>query len=99
MQGWNVSREVAVVPVDTSLVDPNFVAYWVGSAASQRWLQRVERGVAYTGINLEDLRELPIELPSLTEQREIVRRIETAFAWLDRVATRARQRFAALAKT
>jgi type I restriction enzyme, S subunit len=46
-----------------------------------------ERGVAYTGINLEDLRELPIELPSLTEQREIVHHIETAFAWLDRVAT------------
>jgi hypothetical protein len=50
MQGWNVSREVAVVPIDTSLVDPKFVAHWIGSAASQRWLKCVERGVAYIGI-------------------------------------------------
>src|SRR5262249_17278296 len=48
--GWNVSREVAVVPVDTAIVEPNYVAYWIGGDASQRWLNRVEKGVAYTGI-------------------------------------------------
>jgi type I restriction enzyme S subunit len=89
MTGWNVSREVAVAPVDTAVVEPNYLAFWIGADASQRWLNRVEKGVAYTGINIEDLRKLPIEFPSVEEQREIVRRIETAFALIDRLASEA----------
>lgn len=89
MAGWNVSREVAVAAVDAATVEPNYVAYWIGADASQRWLNRVEKGVAYTGVNIEDLRKLPIEFPPLDEQREIVRRVETAFAWIDRLASEA----------
>ena len=89
MIGWNVSREIAVAPVETTVVEPNYLAYWIGADVSQRWLNRVEKGVAYTGINLEDLRKLPVEFPSIGEQREIVRRIETAFAWVDRLALEA----------
>jgi len=87
MAGWNVSREVAVAPVDTASVDPDYAAYWIGADTSQRWLNRVEKGVAYTGINLEDLRKLPIEFPPVDQQRVIVRRIEIAFAWINRLAT------------
>jgi type I restriction enzyme S subunit len=86
MRGWNVSREVAVIPVDTTIVEPRYAAYWIGSNGSQRWLNRVEKGVAYTGINLEDLRKLPVEFPSIDEQREIIHLIESAFAWVDRLA-------------
>jgi len=83
MKGWNVSREVAVIPVDTSLVDPKFIALCVASDSSQRWLREVERGVAYVGINLEDLRTLPVKIPPLDEQSEIVRRVEDMFAIAD----------------
>ena len=88
MKGWNVSREVAVIPVDTSIVDPDFLALWVASDISQRWLKEVQRGVAYVGINIEDLRTLPVELPPLDEQIEIVRRVEALFAVADRLETR-----------
>jgi type I restriction enzyme S subunit len=37
-------------------------------------------------INKGRFEQLPLRLPSTDEQREIVRRIESAFAWLDRVA-------------
>jgi type I restriction enzyme S subunit len=77
-----------VVPVDNKLVDPSFLAYWIGSDASQRWLGRVEKGVAYVGINIEDLRNLPIGVPSMEEQQEIVRRVETLFAYADRLEAR-----------
>jgi type I restriction enzyme, S subunit len=78
MKGWNVSREVAVVPVDTAKVDPHYLAYWIGSDSSQLWLRGVQKGVAYTGINLADLRKLPVDLPSMKEQREIVQQIRSA---------------------
>jgi type I restriction enzyme, S subunit len=88
MAGWNVSREVAVIPVDTIKVNQTFLTYWIGSEVSQRWLHGVEKGVAYIGINIEDLRTLSVKLPSLDEQHEIVRRVETLFAFADRLETR-----------
>ncbi|MGH0038003.1 MAG: restriction endonuclease subunit S [Myxococcota bacterium] len=77
MAGWNVSREVAVVPIDEREVDPWFLAYWVGSDSSQRWLARVKKGVAYVGINIEDLRNLPVRIPTVPEQQAIVERVQS----------------------
>jgi type I restriction enzyme S subunit len=88
MMGWNISREVAVLPVDQRVVNPHFAAYWVASNASQKWLAGMEKGIAYVGINIEDLRNLPIRLPSLPEQAEIVRRVEGMFALADQIETR-----------
>jgi type I restriction enzyme S subunit len=78
MKGWNVSREVAVVRIDTDKVDPDYIAYWIGSDSCQSWLRGVQKGVAYTGINLSDLRKLPVDLPSIQKQREIVERLRAA---------------------
>ena len=88
MVGWNISREVAILPVDQSIINPHFAAYWVASDASQKWLAGMEKGIAYVGINIEDLRNLPIRLPSLPEQTEIVRRVEALFALADRIEAR-----------
>ena len=46
------------------------------------------KGVAVRGINIGDVRALQIPLPSQKEQDEIVRRIESLFAWADRLETR-----------
>ena len=88
MAGWNVSREVAVVPVDKTQIDSSFLAYWIGSDASQRWLGRVKKGVAYIGISIEDLRNLPIGIPPMWEQQEIVHRVECLFAYAGRLEAR-----------
>jgi type I restriction enzyme S subunit len=72
MAGWNVSREVAVVPVDSTRINPEFVSYLIGSGTSQKWLSGKKKGAAYVGINIEDLRLLPVDMPDMAEQREIV---------------------------
>ena len=76
MIGWNVSREVAVVPVDTSIIDSDFLAYWIGSPKSQEWLTAMKKGAAYTGINLEDLRNLPVKFPDKQAQENIVKNLK-----------------------
>lgn len=88
MAGWNVSREVAVVPIDQKTADPAFIALWIASEDCQRWLTGVTKGVAYSGINIEDLRTLPLKLPGKEEQAEIVSRVETLFAFADRLEAR-----------
>ena len=44
-------------------------------------------GTGQPYVNQDILNEVDFQLPAITEQRDIIRRIETAFAWLDRVAT------------
>jgi type I restriction enzyme S subunit len=80
MVGWNVSREVAVVPINPSIANPHYVAYSIASDNSQQWLRGVQKGVAYTGINLSDLRRLQVNLPSIEAQEEIVRRVRASHA-------------------
>ena len=88
LRGWNISREVAVVPVSTA--NPEYVAYWIASLSAQKWLTAVVKGVAYSGINIEDLRQLPVALPSTAEQEEIVRRVRNLLALADRIEQRYR---------
>jgi type I restriction enzyme S subunit len=46
-------------------------------------------GTGQPYVNQTILNDLDMPLPSIEEQREIVRRIETAFAWIDRLASEA----------
>jgi type I restriction enzyme S subunit len=97
MAGWNVSREVAVVPVDTSKVNPLFLSYFIGSNISQEWLGNVKKGAAYIGINIEDLRLLPVSIPQKIEkQLEIVHCIQALRSETQRLETLYQRKLAAL---
>lgn len=84
--GFNVSREIAVVPI-LSVLNPNFLAYVVASPATQRWLTTACKGIAYTGINIEDLVNLPTPVTTIEEQNEIVRSVKSLFALADQIET------------
>lgn len=83
-------------------VDSMFVALVLQSKRGQQLLAGKTRGVAQKGINLADVRRLPIALPSRTTQREIVRRVEQLFAYADQLeakVTAAQQRIDALTQS
>jgi type I restriction enzyme, S subunit len=88
LAGCNISREVAVLPIHRSL-SADFVGYAVAANWSQKWLTRVSKGVAYTGVNIRDLKRLPVPVPPLAEQQEIVRRVKTLLALADGIEQRA----------
>ena len=73
--GWNVSREVAVVPSDENKINQSYLAYWIARKASQSWLTDVQKGVAYTGINIADLRQLPVAVPDRKTQVHLVKQL------------------------
>ena len=85
--GCNISREIAMIPC-LAEVDSQFVAITLQSPRGQQLLAGKTRGVAQKGINLADVRRLPLALPPLTTQRQIVRRVEQAFALADQLETR-----------
>ena len=82
MRGWNISREVAVLPL-TPEVDAAYFVLAIASNRSQQWLSQVAKGVAYTGVNIEDLKKLPLPLPPIEEQQEIVRRVSSLLLTAD----------------
>lgn len=87
MAGYNISREVAMLPLHPEL-DPQFFSYAIASIWSQNWLSEVTKGVAYTGINIRDLKRLPLPLPPIAEQHEIVHRVEALFKLADTIEKR-----------
>lgn len=66
LKGANVSREIAVIPTTTSRLNPFYLCL-IRTDSAQRRLARDVKGVAQSGINLEDLRELPVILPPQSE--------------------------------
>jgi type I restriction enzyme S subunit len=87
MAGLNVSREVAVIAL-VDRVNPWFFAYAAASAQCQRWLASKAKGVAYTGVNIEDLKNLPVPVAPRKEQDEIVRQVGVLFRMADQVEKR-----------
>jgi type I restriction enzyme S subunit len=81
-RGYNISREVAML----ALVDPSVaktVATFIGSVDLQRWLLERTKGIAYTGINIETLKQLPIPIPPIAEQQRIVAEVERRLSVID----------------
>lgn len=87
LKGCNISREVAVLPVRTE-VDRSFTAFAIASPRAQKWLLGETKGVAYTGVNIRDLKRLPVPVPPLVEQQEIVCRVEALFKLADTIEKR-----------
>ncbi|HSZ56460.1 MAG TPA: restriction endonuclease subunit S, partial [Tepidisphaeraceae bacterium] len=73
--GYNISREVGMF----ALLAPESartIALFIASDLLQQWLSKRAKGVAYTGINIETLHQLPLPVPPLEEQRQIRSEVE-----------------------
>lgn len=84
LKGHNVAREVAVIPIAVGLCGPFFVHLML-SPYFWDHIQRNLRGIAYKGLNLGILRELPIPLPPLAEQHRIVAKVDALMALCDQL--------------
>lgn len=84
--GFNVAREVAVVPVAEDL-DADFLVNVMASSYFWDLIQESLRGIAYVGLNLRTLRELPVPVPPIAEQNRIVAKVDELMAVCDELKT------------
>lgn len=75
LDGANITQDSArlTVPAESRL----YVLAALRSLASQRWMAKRTKGVAVQGINLGDLRQLPLPVPPLHLQTAFAERWET----------------------
>lgn len=78
MVGLNVSREVAIIPINET-VCKEYLKYYLQSPLIQGFFKKIKKGVAQSGINLNQLRALTVAIPSLDEQKYIVKKIDFLF--------------------
>jgi type I restriction enzyme S subunit len=68
------------------LIEPDFVGMWLNSAWGRAWARHVKTdGVSQSNINGTKLAAMPLPLPPLAEQHEIVRRATGALEVADRL--------------
>ena len=83
-----ITKHVYRISVDERLVVPKFLMNGLrGAEIALAHMGANIRGQTRPGINGEILKSLFLPLPSLLEQKEIVCRIDAAFAWIDRLAS------------
>jgi type I restriction enzyme S subunit len=84
--GFNVARAVAKIPIRE--FSATFVYHWLCTITAVAWMKGESREVARPTLNLEQLQTMPVPLPPLAEQHEIVRRVGELFALADQVEAR-----------
>lgn len=87
LDGANITQDTARLSISNRL-SVEYIYFSLLSEAVQTRMKNATRGVAVRGINIGDVRALQIPLPSVDEQMEIVRRVETLFAFADRLESR-----------
>jgi type I restriction enzyme S subunit len=63
------------IVVDANRILPDFLFFYTQTEAYRRWVQAIQRAAGQPNINAEEYRSLPIPLPPITKQREIVQYI------------------------
>jgi type I restriction enzyme S subunit len=70
LEGGNLTQDTARIRVENA--NPEFVRYYLETATPHNYFERHTKGQAVQGINLEDLQQVPVHLPSRKEQEQIV---------------------------
>lgn len=95
LAGANIARQVGLIRLK-SIVDAEFVRYFLQSAPGAEALGARESGSVQQVINLGELRQVQVPYPSLDQQREIITRLETMEAETQRLAAIYQSKLAAL---
>jgi Type I restriction modification DNA specificity domain len=98
LDGGNITQDTArIAPLPE--LENRYLAAFLRSENAQRYFRRVARGVAVKGVNIGDLRTMPVPVPPLEEQRRIVAEVEAKLSAMDALRAaieRAQRRSAAL---
>ena len=85
---FTFQRHIAILKPDLTRISSKFLLYSLGTESIKDQSLAVATGTAQLTIPLSGLRVFTIGLPSKDEQHAIVRRVETLFAFADRLEAR-----------
>jgi type I restriction enzyme, S subunit len=81
-----INQNMAAIVLDHGLIEPKYLWYWFQSQYQSN--REAGSGSGPQALNCQRVRELPLNLPPLEEQVEIVRRIDKMFEQADAINAR-----------
>ena len=85
LEGANITQDTArVAPLPE--IDPAYLKMYLSSQTAQGYFDRVARGVAVRGVNIADVRKMPVPVPPIEEQRRIVDVVSERLQAIDALA-------------
>ncbi len=87
LEAANITQDSARLSIQPA-VNRDLVLWYLRSELAQTRMKGATKGVAVRGVNIGDVRALQVPLPSRDEQDEIVRCVESLFAYADRLEAR-----------
>jgi type I restriction enzyme S subunit len=84
LKGFNVAREVAVIPPGPTIYGP-FLVNLIASPFFWEMIESNLKGIAYKGLNLKTLRSLRVPVPPLNVQKEVVKKTEELISICDQL--------------
>lgn len=88
LAGGNITQGTARFR-PSKLITTSYLAHWLNSPTAQTWLHSKYRGIDMPGLNLRDVRQLPVPLAPIETQEQICIAIDRAFSWIERLAAEA----------
>jgi len=87
-EGANCNQAVAIIRLVPEGMINKFLIYYFISPHTQEHIHESKADVARANFNLDDIRPMVVPVPPLTEQHEVVRRVEAMFKLADAVEKR-----------
>jgi type I restriction enzyme S subunit len=84
-----INQNIAAIILDHGLIEPKYLWYWLQSRYEST--REAGSGSGPQALNCQRVRELPLNLPPLDEQKEVVRRVDDLFARADAMQRRYRK--------
>jgi type I restriction enzyme S subunit len=87
--GGRVNQHVAIIRCQQSKILPEYLHVYMASPHIQKWIQGENYGATRQALTKKMLEELPIFVPSVKRQDEIVRLVEQLFTYADTIEKQA----------
>jgi len=84
LNGGNITQDSVRISVHDS-ISRKYIELYLQTPSVQKRFESAIKGVAIRGVNVGDVRVLQVVLPPLTEQHEIVRRVNALFERADAI--------------
>lgn len=85
-----IPANMCKITVDREHFNRDYVQLWLQSTVFKSYLDKIVSFSAQPAFNVGNFKKLPIPLPPLSEQSEIVRRVEKLFSYADQIEQRVR---------
>lgn len=82
---FTLSANVILIQPDLSKVEPSFLRFFLSSPATLKEVANLSTSTSQAAFGIKKMRSFQAEIPSIEEQKEIVRRVESLFALADSV--------------